>query len=361
MPEKTSALFEPFQLNNGVTAPGRLAVAPITLYCQNPDGSVSEAERQFLRGRAKGFGIYVLGATLVADNGQGFPGQPRAIRRSDLPALRERAELVKKEGALAIAQIHHAGILGRAEFLPGHRIVGPSDNEEKGAEALSGSEVEELVEAFARAARLCLEAGYDGVEIHGANQYLIQQFYSAKTNRRTDEWGGSREKRMRFPLAVTDAVLKVREEAGRPDFVVGYRLSPEEPDENGLTMEDTTALVEQLASRPLQYIHVSQKDFFRKARRGADPALSRLEIIRGVIRGRTALMGVGNLMTAEDFARALATGWVDFTATARALMLNPELAELIRSGRGSEIATRLTPEIEASCRTPSVLFPRLPR
>ena len=354
-------LFERWTLNNGIEVPGRIAVAPITLYCSNPDGSVSEAERGFLQGRAAGIGLYVLGATLVADNGQGFPGQPRAIRESDLPALRERARIVKVQGALAIAQIHHAGILGRREFLPQGRVVGPSADGEKGAEPLSAGEVEALVQAFANAARLCIEAGYDGVEIHGANQYLIQQFYSAKTNQRTDAWGGSLEKRMRFPLAVTDAVLAAREAAGRPDFIVGYRLSPEEPGEGGITMAETAALVRELKKRPLQYLHVSQKDFFRKARRGADSERARLDLIHEWIGGAMALVGVGDLFTGEDFDRALGAGWVDAVATARALMMNPALTTLIREGRDSEIEKHFDEAKAAGYQLPPVLYPRLPR
>lgn len=104
---------------------------------------------------------------------------------------------------------------------------------------------------------MAIQAGFDGVEIHGANGYLLQQFYSGASNRRTDKWGGAREKRMRFPLAVLDAVLEARKESGRNDFIVGYRFSPEEPWDDGLTMEDTLALIDELRKRNLDYLHVS--------------------------------------------------------------------------------------------------------
>ena len=84
---------------------------------------------------------------------------------------------------------------------------------------------------YGHAAELALEAGFDGVEIHGANGYLIQQFYSAQSNQRSDRWGGSAVNRLNFPLAVVDAVTAAREKHGRPDFIVGYRFSPEEPGE----------------------------------------------------------------------------------------------------------------------------------
>ena len=104
---------------------------------------------------------------------------------------------------------------------------------------------------------MSIKSGYDGVEIHGANNYLIQQFYSPHTNKRIDEWGGSDEKRMSFALKIVDEICKLREKYNCPNFIVGYRLSPEEPYEDGLTMTETLKLVRELVKKPLQYIHIS--------------------------------------------------------------------------------------------------------
>ena len=116
---------------------------------------------------------------------------------------------------------------------------------------LTNDEINKIIEGFGHATELSIKAGYDGIEIHGANNYLLQQFYSPFTNRRTDEWGGSEEKRMNFPLKVIDACCKVREKCNRPDFIIGYRLSPEEPYENGLTMTETLKLIKVLMTKPL--------------------------------------------------------------------------------------------------------------
>ena len=104
---------------------------------------------------------------------------------------------------------------------------------------LTDNEIKEIINGYANATELSLKAGYDGVEIHGANNYLIQQFYSPYTNNRTDEWGGSDEKRMKFALEVVDACVKIREKYNKPDFIIGYRLSPEEPYPTGITMNET--------------------------------------------------------------------------------------------------------------------------
>ncbi len=360
MDSRRDALVSPFTLNNGVTVPGRLTAAPLTLYCQEPDGSVSEAERAFLSARGRGFGLYILGATLVTANGQGFPGQPRALYDTDMPSLKERVQLIRRKGALVITQLHHAGNKGRPEFLPRHEVVAPSDDPETGARGLNPAEVKAVIHGFAHAADLAMASGADGVEVHGANQYLLQQFFSRKTNRRTDAWGGTLEKRMAMPLAALDAVLREREKYGKKDFIVGYRLSPEEPGELGITMEETLALVRELVKRPIQYIHVSQKHFWQTARRGADTSRARLELIREAVGGKCAVIGLGDLWTGEDFEKALGTGWVDFVATGRALMLNPRLPELIREGKDSEIQTSLNPVSAKTCECPEVLWPRLP-
>ena len=108
-----------------------------------------------------------------------------------------------------------------------------------------------MVDSFAYSAELVMKAGFDGVEIHGANGWLIQQFTSAATNLRTDYWGGSLEKRLRFPLAIVDKIDEMRKKYNRPDFIIGYRFSPEEPGENGITMKETLALIDALLEKPL--------------------------------------------------------------------------------------------------------------
>ena len=100
-----------------------------------------------------------------------------------------------------------------------------------------------IIQSFVYSAELSLRAGFDGVEIHGENNFLPQQFYSKHTNARTDEWGGSDEKRMHFHLKVIDEVCKIREKYNRPDFIIGYRISPEEPFDDGITMTETLKLV----------------------------------------------------------------------------------------------------------------------
>ena len=191
---------------------------------------------------------------------------------------------------------------------------------------------------------MSIKAGFDGIEFHTANKYLFQQFYSPHFNKRNDNWGGSVEKRMNFSLQVIDACCKIREQYNRPDFIIGYRLSPEEPFEDGLTMTETLKLVRVLLTKPIQYIHVSQLDYFRKVRRGEGSGIERLKVLHDEIKGKVALLGIGGLRTEKDLNKALDTGFSDFIGVGCASMVNKDLGILLKENRGKEIKEEIDPE-----------------
>ena len=159
---------------------------------------------------------------------------------------------------------------------------------------------------------------------------MLQQFLSAHHNHRTDEYGGSLENRLRFPLAVVDSVQAACKD--NPQFVIGYRLTPEEKHEQGLTMSDSLALVEALAQRKLQYIHISLQNFYNKARRNADTNRSRMDLFYEKLQGKNvALIGVGKLNTPQKAIDALNTGWTDFVAIGMGVLANPDFGERVAS------------------------------
>ncbi|OPH37934.1 NADH-dependent flavin oxidoreductase [Moraxella equi] len=342
-------LFTPFTLNNGVEIKNRLVVAPMTHFASNPDGTISDAERQFIGNRAQDFGLFITAATLVKHGGKSFMGEPEATSDAVLDSLRETANVIKNQGAKAILQLHHGGKKWNADINQGFDAIAPSDyvkpdndaSDNHSARAMTGAEVDEMIVAFARSAELALQAGFDGVEIHGANGYLIQQFVSGDSNTRTDKWGGDIHARTAFPLAVIQAVNEVKAKHNRPDFIVGYRFSPEEPEENGLTMADTFVLLDKLVEQPLQYLHISLWDFYNKARRGADTTKSRIEQIHDHIGGKLPLIGVGNLLSGADIRGAFETGFAEFIAVGKAVLMNPNLATLLKNNQDEQIATRL--------------------
>ena len=343
MNPKYAPLFQTYTLNNGVTIKNRLVVAPMTHFGSQADGLISDQERTFLSNRAGDMGMFITAATLVQKDGKAFHGQPEATGEHCLDSLKETAQILQQQGAKAILQIHHGGSKAIDELLDGLDKISASASEAEHAREATAKEVEALIASYAQAADLALRAGFDGVEIHGANGYLIQQFYSAQSNRRNDQWGGSLENRMRFPLAVIDAVVAVREKHQRDDFIIGYRFSPEEPGDDGLTMTETGALIDALVQKPLQYLHVSLWEFDKKIRRGGDTAQTRMQFIHERINGKLPLIGVGNLFTADQILAAYETGWAEFIALGKTVMINPRIATQIREGREDEIETQLDP------------------
>lgn len=343
MNPKYAPLFQTYTLNNGVTIKNRLVVAPMTHYGSQADGLISDQERTFLSNRAGDMGLFITAATLVQKDGKAFHGQPEATGEHCLDSLKETAQILQQQGAKAILQIHHGGSKAIDDLLDGLDKISASASEAEHTREATAKEVEALIASYAQAADLALRAGFDGVEIHGANAYLIQQFYSAQSNRRNDQWGGSLENRMRFPLAIIDAVVAVREKHQRDDFIIGYRFSPEEPGDDGLTMTETGALIDALVQKPLQYLHVSLWEFDKKIRRGGDTAQTRMQFIHERINGKLPLIGVGNLFTADQILAAYETGWAEFIALGKTVMINPHIATQIREGREDEIETQLDP------------------
>ena len=343
MNPKYAPLFQTYTLNNGVTINNRLVVAPMTHFGSQADGLISDQERTFLSNRAGDMGLFITAATLVQKDGKAFHGQPEATGEHCLDSLKETAQILQQQGAKAILQIHHGGSKAMNDLLDGLDKISASASEAEHTREATAKEVEALIASYAQAADLALRVGFDGVEIHGANTYLIQQFYSAQSNRRNDQWGGSLENRMRFPLAVIDAVVAVREKHQRDDFIIGYRFSPEEPGDDGLTMTETGALIDALVQKPLQYLHVSLWEFDKKIRRGGDTAQTRMQFIHERINGKLPLIGVGNLFTADQILAAYETGWAEFIALGKTVMINPHIATQIREGREDEIETQLDP------------------
>ena len=229
-------------------------------------------------------------------------------------------------------------------------------NDETKAVEMSEKDIKRIIDDFARATEISIKAGFDGIEIHGANNYLLQQFYSGYYNKRKDEWGGSLEKRMKFPLEVVDACCKVRDKYKKPEFIIGYRLSPEEPFDDGITMTETLALVRALLKKPLQFIHVSQSKFFQEARRGEGAGTPRLKLIHDELKGKMALIGVGGLFSIDDFNKALESGYADFIGVARALMLNKDLGTLLKEGKGDKLNLEVDPEHPEKFDIPKMLW-----
>ncbi|MDH9219053.1 hypothetical protein PYL83_07340 [Moraxella lacunata] len=185
---------------------------------------------------------------------------------------------------------------------------------------------------------------------------LFSSFSRPKPTNEMMSGGGSLQNRLRFPKAVIKTVNDVKAKHDKAEFIVGYRFSPEEAGDDGLTMADAFDLIDALVDEPLQYLHVSLWDFYKKARRGANTNLTRIEQLHARIGGKLPLIGVGCLLSADDVVRAYGTGWADFVAVGKAVMMNPNFATLLKTGDTDKIATHIDPERNDIYKIPSQLW-----
>lgn len=361
--EKYKPLLEPFELPNGVQLKNRVIMAPMTNYSSNSDGTVSDDEVNYYIHRSKGVSMVITACTYVTPNGQGFPGEFAGHSDEMIPSLRRLSTAIKDEGSKAILQIFHGGRQVPADIAPNGDVVSaspiayPAEGKPVPRE-LTEVEVEDIIVDFGQTTRRAIEAGYDGVEIHGANTYLIQQFFSPHSNRRTDRFGGSLEKRMTFPIAVVDEVQRVVKKHATTPFIVGYRFSPEEPETPGITMSDTLVLIDELANKNLDYLHVSLMDFWSTPKRGVEDTRSRIEIIQEAVGDRVPVIGVGSIYTAEDAGNALSSG-IPLIGLGRGLLIDPEWVQKIEQGREEEIVTKLDIDKQQELVMPTPLWQRI--
>src|SRR5690606_13155595 len=282
-------LFKEITLPNGVVLNDRLGVAPMTTYSGNEDGTVSDQELTYYNRRAGLGSLYISACIAVSENGIAFPNQFIGFDDNAIPRLTQMAKEMKSKGSKAILQIQHGGRQGQAELIKTNETVAPSSvpnaSGKPAPRELTEAEIEAIIVDFGETTRRAIEAGFDGVEIHGANTYLLQQFISTATNLRQDQWGGSLENRMKFPLAVLKKVKDIVAEYADEQFIVGYRLSPEENNETtvGYTIEETKALVEELIQGGIHYLHVSLMEFKKKPR-GAEQGDSIVRILANHIK-----------------------------------------------------------------------------
>lgn len=188
-------------------------------------------------------GAIIVESAFVENYGRAFPGALGINHDSKIAGLKTLATAIKAKGSKAILQIYHAGRMANGEFNGGHQPISASpvaalrDNAETPLE-MTEEQIIGMIDHFGDAVNRAILAGFDGVEIHGANTYLIQQFFSPHSNRRTDKWGGDIEKCTTFPLAILDKAKQVANSHQMPEFIIGYRFSPEEIEEPGIRFEE---------------------------------------------------------------------------------------------------------------------------
>jgi N-ethylmaleimide reductase len=327
----------------------RMVMPPLTRN-RAGQGEVPTSSMALYYAQRAGAGLMVAEGTSISPQGVGYPRVPGLHTPEQVEGWRRVTDAVHARGGTIFVQLWHVGRQSHPSIQPGGQLpVAPSavriDGEIMTVDglrpfetprALELSEIPGVVAQYADAARNALRAGFDGVEIHGANGYLVDQFLNDKVNLRTDEYGGSVENRMRFLREVLDAVVGVWG-PGK----VGLRLSPSS---TWMDSRDTdkkalyTAVVQTLASYPLAYLHLVEPDIG-----GADTMTSEVAIpsshFRSIYPGTLIVSGNHSL---ESARKALDDGTADLVGFGRLFIANPDLPHRFATGAPLNQADRAT-------------------
>ncbi len=293
----------------------RFALAPMTNTQSHENGILSDDEFNWLTMRAKGgFGLVMTCASHVSEIGKGFPGQLGIFSDQHVLGHKRLAEAIKKHGSLAVIQLHHAGMRSPKELI-GEAPVCPSNNEKFGARSMSIEEVHQLKDDFVQAALRAHDAGYDGVEIHGAHGYILTQFLSGEINHRTDEYGGNLENRSRLLFEI---VHDVREKCGA-DFLLGVRLSPER---FGMDLIEVKQIAQRLNDEArIDFLDISLWDVFKEPEDEQHKGQSLLSHFTELNLQNVFLTVAGKINSAQDVHTVLDSG-VDFVSIGRSGILH---------------------------------------
>lgn len=309
----------PLSFPRGPAMPNRMMLAPLTNSQSHVDGTLSDDEIKWLTMRAQGgMGLVMTAAAHVQRQGQGFPGQLGIWSDDHLPRLTELASAIRAQGSLSSVQLHHAGIRSPREVI-GEDPQGPFADAETGSRALSTAEVAQLRDDFIAAAVRADQAGFDGVEIHGAHGYILAQFLDAENNQRTDGYGGSFEHRKRIIFEVIDGIRA----ATRPDFQLGLRISPER---FGIRTAEALQLAEEvMTGGQLDYLDMSLWDCFKEPQDPDFAGQPLINLFTALPRGTTRLGVAGKIMDAAKVQACLDAG-ADFVLIGRGAILHHDFA-----------------------------------
>ena len=309
-----TSLLNPIKFKRGPELKNRFFLAPLTNQQSNEDGTLGEDEFKWLTMRAKGgFGMTMTCASHVQENGKGFPGQLGIWDDKHIPGLTRLANEIKQSDSVAIVQLHHGGLRATKEVI-GETPVSASDHAESGSRGLSTAEVEKVVQDFIAAGKRAEEAGYHGVELHGAHSYLLCNFLSAGINQRTDKYGGSPEKRARILYEIIDGIRNTCSE----DFILGVRLSAEK---FGMRTVDSVSIARQLMQdNVIDFLDMSLWDSFKDAEDEEYAGRSLMSLFTELDRKDVKLGVAGKIRTPADAEKAMSAG-VDWVMLGRAAML----------------------------------------
>ncbi|MBQ27502.1 MAG: 2,4-dienoyl-CoA reductase [Nitrospiraceae bacterium] len=340
-------IFRPLEVGR-LKLRNRLICGPMFVGYANADGTVSDRMLAHYERRAKGRPAMVITEHMAVNvAGAQFSNMVVLSDRKCLPGLTQLAECIKKHGPVGVAQIYHAGrYAGPWEQYKKARRLAPSatpfplfGDMEATPQEMTLEEIQETIQAFADAAALVREAGFDGVELHGATGYLLSQFLSPRINKREDAYGGSFDNRMKFPLEVYDAVRK----AVGPDFLVGYQYLVKEWVPDGWDFPEAGQFAQRLQKEGVDYF-IPQGGTIESWN---DPAVRQTlqietyqvamikEFSRG-IRG-TPVFACGRIYDPALGETVITRGVADVIVISRGMFADPDWVQKSEEGRAADL------------------------
>lgn len=325
-------LFNEFTLDNSLHLKNRILMAPMSRSMSNDDLVPTSEMAEYYARRADA-GLIIVEATNISLMAQGYPNTAGLYNQEQVKAWKIITDKVHENGGKIFVQIWHCGRVSHPFYLKGQLPMAPSAVALKGRvprgngfeygipKAMSEEEIFHVIQEFAQAAAHAKKAGFDGVELHGANGYLLDQFLHFETNKRTDDWGGTPEKMVRFLLEVIKAVKQEIKH-------VGLRLSPVGHLNMALNEDDkiiSDGLLHTLNEYDLAYIHTGSLD---------DTPYDHIkgtvtQYIRRLYKGTVIACGSYTPETAREILRQ---GDADLVAIGRPLIANPDYVEKVRNG-----------------------------
>ncbi|AQS42105.1 MAG: NADH:flavin oxidoreductase/NADH oxidase [Candidatus Tokpelaia hoelldobleri] len=343
MSDIKAPLFQPYKMGD-LELPNRIVMPPMTRSRASQPGDVANALMAEYYAQRASAGLIVGEGTWISPLGKGYAWTPGICTPEQIAGWRIVTDAVHAAGGRIFAQLWHVGRLSHISLLNGQSPVSSSPVQARGVNvfvaegadgkpgfaqaseprALSIAEIHAIVDDYRQAARNAMEAGFDGVELHAANGYLVNQFIDSQANSRTDEYGGSLENRLRFLDEVARALVEGTGDANR----VGIRLAPLTT-LNGCVDDDPettyTAAAKLLGEIGVVYIHIAEADW----EQAPDMPVAFKERLRAVYPGTLIYAGA---YTAERARKALSEGWADLIGFGRPFVSNPDLPERLRNG-----------------------------
>lgn len=333
-------IFEPGKIGN-LEIKNRLIVPPMLTEFAAEDGRLTERYIRYYEEKARGgWGLIIAEDNAIEPRGAGFKNIAGLWSDDMMKEHKELVERVHRAGAKMAVQVYHAGREASSTII-GTRPVAPSaiqdPTQSETPVELTTEEVKELVEKFAQPIRRCKEAGYDAVELHGAHGYLINQFVSPFSNKRTDDYGGNFMNRLRFPLEI---IARAKELVG-DDYPMIYRISADELIEGGLTIEDSKVICQILEENGVAAIHASA-GVYKSGAIVSAPTVIKTAVfsdfakeIKKVV--NIPVFAVNKIIYPHVAESILKEGKSDFVAMGRASIADPHLPNKVKDGKLDEI------------------------